>query len=127
MVKHEDAAAATAGPDLEAGPTGGECVCSVIPRRAIAYLRCGQIVFAIVQDDLEQPAGLFELGVGEKVWPLSLGVEQGRLIRVPNALDVAVYLATRIVPGAAIALMSPGQIDAFAVFRLIVVEDRVTL
>ncbi len=78
VVEHQHPSAQPGGAHLEARPVGGEGVGPVVPDARV--VRCGvvDVVLAIVQHDLEHPAGVGGLRrrqVGEKSRPPAFGVE----------------------------------------------------
>ncbi len=82
-------------------------------------------MLAIVEDDLEHPAGSGNLGRGQKRRSPALAVQQGDAIAIADVFEVAIDLAPRVGIAAAVGLMGLSQVEIRPIFGLIVVEDGV--
>ena len=118
VVEHQHPAAPAVGPQLEAGPVGGEWVAAHRPYPVGRRQRGILSVVAVVKDNLEEPATVVIIGRTNRV-----GARPPWLpVTVVDSLDVPVR---RPGPRGAVALARQGRIDPRAVFGDVIVDRGV--
>ena len=133
VVEHQDAAAQAHRPDLEARDVGRERVGArrprygVADRRVVARVRIVGVVLAVVEDHLEQPAGLRERRGRDVVRPPARAVQQRCAVAIAHPLELAAGGPPRVVGGPAVALVRLREVDPGAVLGLVLVDHRVAL
>src|SRR6185369_7009166 len=88
------------------------------------------VVIAVVEHDLEHPVRVLHLLVDLRLVEKARAaarVEERRSVAVVDPFEIAVGGSSRVVTWAAVTLVSLLEIDAFAVFRLVAIEHRVSL
>src|SRR5688572_13225538 len=104
-MEHEHAAAEPPGANLESRAMAGERIGALGP---FAHLVGGEIVLAVIEDDLEQPIA-----------------RRARLaVAVVDSLEVAIGIRGL---SEAVSLLGAARVDASIVLRLVVVADDVAL
>ena len=84
-------------------------------------------MLAVIEDHLEHPAGIVELGLGQQGGPAACIVQQRHTVAIADALDVAVGLAAGVVFVTSVALVGMSQINAGAVLGRILVDNGIAL
>ncbi len=125
VVEQQHAPAEAVGAHLEAGAIGREGVVAARPGAGLGRGGGVGVVVAVVEDDLEHPAGGGDLGRGQVRRPSPLAVQQRDAVAVADVLDGAIDPAARVGGVAAVGLVGLAQIEVGRVLGLVVVDDGV--
>ncbi len=125
VVEQQHTLAEAVGAHLEAGAVGREGVVAARPGAGLGRGGGIGVVVAIVEDDLEHPAGVGNLGRGQQRRPSPLAVQQRGAIAVADVLDGAIDPAARVGLVAAIGLVGLAQIKVGRVLGLVIVDHGV--
>src|SRR6266480_2905160 len=107
-MEHQHPLAQPSSTYLEAGSVRRERIVTVRPRASVIRLWCIGIVFAVVEDDLKDPAVVLDLLGRQKAWTPPAVVQQGKAVAITNELGVAVDRPPGIVAISPITFLDEG-------------------